>query len=69
MAGCRGLVLLLAGVLVCLSAANAGGKMLVLLDNWAIKETHSIFFKSLKCKFVQSPVNLFVQLAGHVTVA
>ena len=43
-------MLVLAGFLVFLSAVDAGGKMLVLLDNWAIKETHSIFFKSLKCK-------------------
>ncbi|KAI0219947.1 Dolichyl-diphosphooligosaccharide--protein glycosyltransferase 48 kDa subunit [Lamellibrachia satsuma] len=50
MAGCKALVFLLAGVLICLSAVNAGGKMLVLLDNWAIKETHSIFFRSLKSR-------------------
>ena len=27
---------------------NAGGETLVLLDNLAIKETHSMFFKSLQ---------------------
>jgi len=27
---------------------NAGGKTLVLVDNWAIRETHSIYFKSLR---------------------
>ncbi|XP_033219004.1 dolichyl-diphosphooligosaccharide--protein glycosyltransferase 48 kDa subunit [Belonocnema kinseyi] len=40
------------GVYFCLfcifTAANAGGPTLVLLDNLAIKETHSIFFKSLQ---------------------
>lgn len=31
-----------------LAAVNAGGETLVLLDNLAIRETHSIFFKSLQ---------------------
>lgn len=39
-------VCLLLAVLV--AGANAGGPTLVLLDNLAIKETHSIFFKTLQ---------------------
>jgi hypothetical protein len=31
-----------------ISIVNAGGDTLVLLDNLAIKETHSMFFKSLQ---------------------
>jgi oligosaccharyltransferase complex subunit beta len=31
-----------------ISIVNAGGETLVLLDNLAIKETHSMFFKSLQ---------------------
>jgi hypothetical protein len=34
-----------------ISIANAGGETLVLLDNLAIKETHSMFFKSLQGLF------------------
>merc|ERR1719411_588393 len=44
-------MMMLAGVLgvFCLfSSVSAGGKTLVLLDNWASRETHSIFFKSLR---------------------
>lgn len=33
------------------SFVNAGGDTLVLLDNLAIKETHSMFFKSLQGRF------------------
>ena len=44
--------MILIGVSFCLFnifvAANAGGPTLVLLDNLAIKETHSIFFKHLQ---------------------
>ncbi|XP_014210486.1 dolichyl-diphosphooligosaccharide--protein glycosyltransferase 48 kDa subunit [Copidosoma floridanum] len=40
------------GVIACLLAivagASAGGSTLVLLDNYVIKETHSIFFKNLE---------------------
>jgi hypothetical protein len=45
-----------------ISIVNAGGDTLVLLDNLAIKETHSMFFKSLqgwfyhlqkKCRFYE----------------
>lgn len=39
-----GLLLLLAAA----AAVSAGGRTLVLVDNWAIRETHSIFFKSLR---------------------
>jgi len=42
----------LVGWLFCLflvfAGSNAGGPILVLLDNLAIKETHSIFFKMLQ---------------------
>jgi hypothetical protein len=46
-------VLILGCVLVFsanLQSAAAGGSTLVLLDNLIIKETHSIFFKSLTGK-------------------
>ena len=39
------------GVFVILSVFTSvygGGKTLVLVDNWAIRETHSIFFRSLR---------------------
>ncbi|XP_015509154.1 dolichyl-diphosphooligosaccharide--protein glycosyltransferase 48 kDa subunit [Neodiprion lecontei] len=36
------------GFLCFLASANAGGETLVLLDNLAIRETHSMFFKSLQ---------------------
>jgi len=35
-------------VLCLFSNVYAGGKTLVLVDNWAIRETHSIFFKALR---------------------
>merc|ERR1719187_514016 len=35
-------------VLCLFSSVHAGGKTLVLVDNWAIRETHSILFKSLR---------------------
>lgn len=51
------------GIYFCLlcifAAAKAGGPTLVLLDNLAIKETHSIFFKSLQ----ESGYNLSYKLA------
>ena len=37
-------------LLACLHLTEAGGKTLVLLDNANTKETHSIFFNSLKGK-------------------
>lgn len=37
--------------LVSISACYAEGETLVLLDNLAIKETHSMFFKTLKGRF------------------
>jgi oligosaccharyltransferase complex subunit beta len=43
--------MLIAGLLVILGVAcnvNAGGKTLVLVDNWAVRETHSAFFRSLR---------------------
>ncbi len=43
--------MLLAGFLIILSVfsgVQCGGKTLVLVDNWAIRETHSIFFRSLR---------------------
>jgi len=40
-------------LLVCLAAfCSANKKTLVLLDNWTIRETHSIYFKSLRGKIV-----------------
>ena len=39
------------GLLVILSVFSTvygGGKTLVLVDNWAIRETHSIVFRSLR---------------------
>lgn len=48
------IVILLTGVLFLSNFAQtapADGESLVLLDNLAIKETHSIFFKSLQGKF------------------
>ena len=44
------LVSLLAVFLVCFHLTEAGGKTLVLLDNSNTRETHSIFFNSLKGK-------------------
>ena len=44
------LVSLLAIFLVCFHLTEAGGKTLVLLDNSNTRETHSIFFNSLKGK-------------------
>ena len=38
----------LACMLALVSCAYAGDRTLVLLDNWAVRETHSTFFKSLK---------------------
>ena len=37
-------------LLACFDLTEAGGKTLVLLDNANTKETHSIFFNSLKGK-------------------
>lgn len=37
--------------LVNINYVDAGGSTLVLLDNLTIRETHSIFFKSLQGKF------------------
>lgn len=37
--------------LVSISACYAEGETLVLLDNLAIKETHSMFFKTLKGRY------------------
>ena len=37
-------------LLTLLSCAFSLDRTLVLLDNWAIRETHSTFFKSLKGK-------------------
>ena len=39
------LLLVFAG---CAALAAATGKTLVLVDNWAIRETHSIYFKTLR---------------------
>lgn len=36
------------------AVTHAGGNTLVLLDNLAIKETHSIFFKSLQGSYRQN---------------
>ncbi|XP_047001722.1 dolichyl-diphosphooligosaccharide--protein glycosyltransferase 48 kDa subunit [Schistocerca americana] len=46
--GGRLLNLLIIGASALFAYANAGGETLVLLDNLAIKETHSMFFKSLQ---------------------
>ena len=52
----------LAGVFVILSvfaSVYGGGKTLVLVDNWAIRETHSIFFRSLRgMYFLQNLLNI-----------
>jgi len=32
------------------ASSHANKKTLVLLDNWSIRETHSVFFKSLRGK-------------------
>lgn len=46
---CERLLLLISCVLfISVCNVRAGGETLVLLDNLAIKETHSMFFKSLK---------------------
>lgn len=48
---CRRFLFLISCTLfVSVCNVNAGGETLVLLDNLAIKETHSMFFKSLKGK-------------------
>ena len=39
---------LLAVIFVAAAVVNAGGKTLVLVDNWSIRETHSNFFRSLR---------------------
>lgn len=46
----HGRIIILISCLLCISVynVNAGGETLILLDNLAIKETHSMFFKSLK---------------------
>ena len=43
-----GVAVVMLGLLALLNAVDAGGKTLVLLDSQAMKETHSIFFKSLQ---------------------
>jgi len=35
----------------------AGKKTLVLVDNWSIRETHSVFFKSLRGELLDGTVN------------
>ena len=48
-AACVGLVFAL------IVAVEAGGRTLVLVDNWSIRETHSSFFRSLRgLYFLQS---------------
>ena len=47
------------------SSALAGGNTLVLVDNLAIRETHSVFFKSLKGLYFLHYVQLIA--AGHLT--
>jgi hypothetical protein len=48
MAMCEKMLTLLVISVGIISIVNAGGETLVLLDNLAIKETHSMFFKSLQ---------------------
>lgn len=48
MAKCVKMLTLLVIFVGIISIVNAGGETLVLLDNLAIKETHSMFFKSLQ---------------------
>ncbi|XP_072047820.1 dolichyl-diphosphooligosaccharide--protein glycosyltransferase 48 kDa subunit-like [Amphiura filiformis] len=43
-----GVAVVMLGLLALLNAVEGGGKTLVLLDSQAMKETHSIFFKSLQ---------------------
>lgn len=47
---CRFLFLILGFFLVILAYSRGENETLVLLDNLAIKETHSMFFRSLKGK-------------------
>ncbi|PSN34155.1 Dolichyl-diphosphooligosaccharide--protein glycosyltransferase 48 kDa subunit [Blattella germanica] len=48
MATCRRLWIALTAFIALICVVNGGGDTLVLLDNLAIKETHSMFFKSLQ---------------------
>lgn len=54
-----GVCLLLAALV---AGANAGGPTLVLLDNLAIKETHSIFFKTLQGWYILSETYGFLEI-------
>jgi hypothetical protein len=48
MAECRKFWIVVVIFLRVICGVRAGGETLVLLDNLAIKETHSMFFKSLQ---------------------
>jgi len=60
----RGCLSVVSLFLLCLAArcstSGIGGNTLVLLDNLAIKESHSIFFKSLQGKFCSCNPTFFV---------
>ena len=47
-------------ILGVISPIFANEKVLVLVDNWSIRETHSIFFKSLRGMYIISIRNLEV---------
>lgn len=55
------------GVVACLilvltiivTGTSAGGRTLVLLDNLAIKETHSIFFKILQGMYLNKKIFIY----------
>ena len=62
----------LAGVFVILSVFSTvygGGKTLVLVDNWAIRETHSMFFRSLRGMYFLQKNTLLILSIATLTAA
>ena len=59
--------IVLAGLFLALIPAVclANKKTLVLLDNWSLRETHSIFFRSLRGKHLSILCKFYVQLSNR----